>query len=102
VTSPAEFSISMSVGVLADGFDGVKLRLVKFAVPKFANGGCGPGETDVISSIHSAEFAGWPFDPPYWKVWVKFWADVTSLMDIVHVPGVEGVPGVTWKISAVI
>jgi hypothetical protein len=30
---------------------------VKFAVPKFASG-TGPEETDVSSSIHSAEFVG--------------------------------------------
>ena len=95
-----EFTMRMSVGMLAAGFEAVKLRLVKFAVPKFASGGC-VGETPVISSIHSAESASCPCDPPYATSWLKLWWDVSSLIDMLQVPGVEGEPGETWEIAAV-
>jgi hypothetical protein len=64
--------------------------LVKFAVPKFPSGGWVPPDTVVISSIHSAEFAG----PVYVKFREKLTFKVRSEMSMVHV-----VPE-TLKISA--
>lgn len=51
-------TMRMSVGVLPAWFEVVYPRPVKLAVPKFASGGWLPPDTEVISSIHSAESVG--------------------------------------------